>query len=104
MILSGEKKEEYREIKSYWIVRLLNEPFGIMSHTINQVKKDVECCPNGVWKQFDTIIFKNGYSKNARTMQVEFLGIEIGKPYPLWCANWKNEEVFKIKLGKLITP
>jgi len=40
MILSGEKKEEYREIKNYWAARLLG-------------------------KQYDTILFRNGYSKNA---------------------------------------
>jgi len=50
MIASGEKKEEYREIKDYWGVRL----------------KDFL-----VKKPFDYIIFKNGYNKEAPTMIVE---------------------------------
>jgi len=33
MTLSGVKKEEYREIKPFWIRRLTNQPFSFMSTT-----------------------------------------------------------------------
>lgn len=85
MIASGEKKEEYREIKDYWIKRLkdrsLNEPFH-------------------AFKEFDKIIFKNGYSKNAPTLVVEYKGIKIGKGNPEWGA--KDEVCFCIKLGRIL--
>ena len=38
MILSGYKKEEYREIKPFWIKQLMEEPFSFMSK--NQIKKN----------------------------------------------------------------
>lgn len=40
LILSGEKKEEYREIKPYWEKRLIG-------------------------KTYDKVIFRNGYATNA---------------------------------------
>ena len=79
MILSGEKKEEYREIKPYWNKRLKFASF-----------------PN-------TIIFKNGYSKSAPTIIVEMSGLSIGKAKPEWSDNWQGD-VFVIKLGNIITP
>jgi len=84
MIAFGVKKEEYREIKKYWKDRLL-EPVFILS-----------------FKEFDTVTFKNGYSKNAPTMVVEFKGIDIGNAVPEWSDNWQGK-VFVIKLGKVIT-
>lgn len=53
MIASGEKKEEYREIKPYWQKRFAG-------------------------KDFDVIEFKNGYSKNAPCMRVELKAIFTG--------------------------
>ena len=50
MILSGEKKEEYREFKDYWTTRL-----------------------DG--KRFDIISFRNGYQKYAPKMIVEYNGL-----------------------------
>lgn len=65
MIKNGEKKEEYREVKPYWIKRLLD--IGI---------------PNIGYKAkgFDYIQFKNGYQKGAPTLLIECKGITIGKP------------------------
>ena len=62
-ILSGKKKIEYREIKPYWTKRLFDS--------------------DGKPKQFDFILFKNGYSKGARSMKVEFKGLRIGKEYEI---------------------
>ncbi len=74
-ILSGEKKEEYREFKEYWFNRL-------------------------VGKNYLTIVFKNGYSKDARIMEVEYCGVELKTVYfPL---SGKTEEVFAIQLGKIL--
>ena len=62
-ILSGKKKVEYREIKPYWTKRLFDS--------------------DGKPKKFDFIVFKNGYSKDARVMKVEFKGLKVGKEYEI---------------------
>lgn len=86
MTVSGEKKEEYRKIKPYWIKRLMRRrPDASLS-----------------LKRFDRVIIKNGYSKTAPTITIECRGIEIGKAKPEWSDNWQGS-VFKIKLGEIIT-
>ena len=49
--------------------------------------------------KFDTITFKNGYAKNAPTIVVEFLGLDVGMSIktPLGTRNF-----FVIKLGKIL--
>jgi len=81
MIASGEKKEEYREIKPYWIKRM---HFDIWNT-----------------KPFDYIEFKNGYGKNAPKIRLECNKIEIGKAKPEWSDNCKGD-VFIIKLGEIL--
>lgn len=81
MILSGEKKEEYREIKPYWIQRL--------SHPLYPL-----------FRKYDVVEFRNGYSKNAPTMIVECGGISTGFGYKPWGGT--GEKVYIIKLGKII--
>lgn len=80
-ILAGTKNVEYREIKPYWTKRLFDE--------------------NGKPKSYDFILFRNGYSKDARKMKVEFRGVEkvILKED---LAEWKkSKEVYGIFLGKI---
>lgn len=92
MILSGEKKEEYREWKPYWAIRFLK-----------QGMKDV-CATyagsNDRWEHFDAVVFKNGYTKNAPTMKVEVSGIKLGNGRPEWGAT---NRCIIIKLGKIIS-
>ena len=98
MIKAGIKKEEYREVKRYWIQRLCNE---IEYETLNdmiQARRILYENREGVFKNFTHIEFKNGYSKDAPTMLVEFKGIRIGKAKPEWSDNWQGE-VFAISLG-----
>jgi hypothetical protein len=106
MIASGEKLEEYREIKTYWINRLLCDfSWDINQHPI-KLNEHKNVLNKGSFrvKEFDSVTFRNGYGKNAPTMIVEFKGIEIGKARPEWSDNWQGE-VFIIKLGNLIkTP
>ena len=96
MILSGEKKEEYREIKSYWIRRLcfkdsMWEDSHYNSIENNRIKTDF----------YKFIEFKNGYSKNAPSFKIECKGICIGGAKPEWSDNWPGQ-VFIIKLGNVI--
>lgn len=50
MIKSGEKKEEYREIKPYWTKRFYKLKTSICGYSVIFEGK---------------VIFKNGYSKNS---------------------------------------
>jgi len=76
LIASGEKKEEYREVKQYWIKRLHN-------------------------KEFDYVQFRNGYSKDSPIIRVEFICIRLHKGKKEWGAP--PEPVFIIKLGKILS-
>lgn len=94
MILSGEKKEEYREAKPYWENRLMN--FDICSrNSFSSFKKPIS------FKHFDDIQFRNGYSRNAPTMLVECNGIKIGEAKYEWSDNFPDP-CFVISLGKII--
>ena len=76
MILSGEKKEEYREIKPYWDTRLQN-------------------------KEYDVIIFRNGYASDAPRFTIELLGIKKGFGNPKWGGD--SDEVYILSLGSIIS-
>lgn len=98
MIASGEKKEEYREMKHYWERRLSNYGY---------VKRSMMLIFNGeyskdTFKKFDTITFKNGYSANAPTMIVEFKGIDVKGGKPDWGAE-PGQQYFVIQLGEIIS-
>ena len=84
MIASGEKKEEYREIKEYWSDRLTNR------------SESYE------FREYDVVEFRNGYAKDAPKIKIECKGITIGKANPEWSDNWQGK-VFIIKLGNIIT-
>lgn len=113
MIESGEKKEEYREIKQYWSSRFLweqDEPI-----TCVESLKDVVMIGHldgwdgyspvnsSIFKDFIFIEFRNGYRKDARTMTVECLGITYGQAKPEWSDNWQGD-VYIIQLGKVFKP
>ena len=74
MIASGEKKEEYREIKDFYRQRL-------------------------VGRSYDAVRFHRGQGGKT-TMLIECLGIEIGKGRPELGAP--DTDVFIIKLGNKI--
>lgn len=87
MIAKGIKKEEYRLEKPYWQKRLIKYIHG----------------HSQVIKNFDIIRFKNGYGKDAPTMDVECNGISLQNSAD--CnKNWGAEDgyrYFVIKLGKI---
>lgn len=101
MIYSGEKKEEYREIKSYWIKRLIDEMFSWDCATKKDIEQHYEACRNGFFKKFDRVIFKNGYSRNAPSVTVELKGIAIGLGMKSWGAE-PDTEYFILQLGEII--
>lgn len=79
MILSGEKKEEYREIKPYYDTRFGN------------VWADSAC-----WNKIHTIRFRNGYSKTSPSFLAD-VSLNVGTGKTEWGAEpGKNYFVFSI--------
>ena len=90
MILSGEKKEEYREIKPYWTKRLLKTDIEFdLEKLKNQLRKENACL-------YRTIILRNGYSKNSRAIECR-VSISIGYGNLEWGAI-PNKEYYVLKI------
>jgi len=76
MILSGEKTEEYRDIKPYYNLRLIG-------------------------KEYDTVVFRNGYARDAPSLTIELKTIHFGTGKPEWGAE-EGKTYFVLSLGKII--
>ena len=106
MIVSGEKKEEYREIKDYWTVRLYdvfakNPTKYLMdkkiSRDIDYLKLMIRC-NHFIAKPYTHVLFINGYRKDSSRIEKEIESITIGKPQPGLCPKeFENKEFFIIK-------
>lgn len=114
MIVSGEKNEEYRVIKDFWMSRLLlikDEKFKDfdkydklhigktfeMLIDINAIKEKLN---NGTMKfvPFTHVLFKNGYYDDSPKVEKEIESITIGKPKEGLCpGKWLDHEFFIIK-------
>lgn len=117
-ILAGVKTEEYREVKSYWINRLLkgkiegrNEYTELSEHEYKDLINDLQNPLDNfdsvedlleyfglVLDYYNRIIFRNGYAKNAPTMIIEWKGIQIKECNTPLGNKWQ----FAIKLGKIL--
>ncbi len=93
MILSGEKTEEYRETKPYWVARL------IVKGSVKQTDTGCEI----TFKNFDKVHFYNGASPSLKypNFIIEFKGVSFGKAKPEWSDNAQGD-FFVIKLGNVI--
>jgi len=76
MILSRQKKEEYREIKEYWNVRFSK-------------------------KKYDIIKFTNGYGKDKPSFTIELEELLIGLGLTQW-GGVPNRIVYILRLGNII--
>jgi len=111
MILSGEKKEEYREIKPYWAARFMMFPGEMYADEIDELCSDLNLQKETTEKilscfgcklvKFDAIRFTIGYSKNAPTFTIECNKIEIRKGKEDWGAE-RNKKYFVFNLGSLL--
>ena len=79
MIASGEKREEYREIKPYWTRRLA--ALGV---------------------EYSTVQFRNGYRADSPKVTVKIEGIFVGIGRKEWGAS--EGRVYIIRLGEVVTP
>ena len=105
-ILSGEKTEEYREIKPYWVARLFHNNSNIvdvrnlassLAGRTDLFKKYIEA-QRIVSKQYTHVLFINGYRKDSQRIEKEIKSIAIGKPKKGLCPEkWIETEFFIIK-------
>lgn len=103
MIASGEKTEEYRDIKPYWIKRLCftridNPCFWCVKENwcrecFEEAGEDWCAFP------FDEVCFHLGYTSTTMTFEIREICIGYGNPQ--WGAP-TDREVFIIKLGKRV--
>lgn len=102
MIASGEKKEEYREITSYWVTRLLGvpelDPDGDINDILRiKISKGHRAIPRNIYQRFHCgdlvpLPFRNvrfcfGYEKDRPETTMLIKGITIGKGNPAWGAE-----------------
>lgn len=83
MILSGNKKEEYREIKPYYSTRFCN-CFGII------VRKDRSIVRPCLGKQ--PVMFRNGYSGNSPSF-IAMCSVTVGPGREEWGGR-KGQTIF----------
>lgn len=105
-IVSGEKTEEYREIKPYWVARLLQNNRNIvdvrnlasaLAGRTDLLKKYIDA-QRIVSKQYTHVLFKNGYYDDSPKVEKEIESITIGKPKKGLCpGKWLDHEFFIIK-------
>lgn len=100
MIASGEKKEEYREIKKHWVRRLILDHTGAYNFEFTRREFEHDACLEYAF--YNAVKFTNGYQKNAPSILVECKGISCGIAVPEWSDNWQGD-VFIIKLGDIIS-
>lgn len=105
-ILSGEKTEEYREIKPYWVARLFQNNSNIvymkylasgLAGRTDLLKKYIDA-QRIVSKQYTHVLFKNGYYDDSPKVEKKIESITIGKPKKGLCPDkWLDTEFFVIK-------
>lgn len=92
MILKGEKKEEYREIKPYWTKRFENY--------YEEARLNIEIeCPN--YKEiYYRVTFKAGYNKNSPQMTCK-CRLKRGQGKEEWGAE-PNKEYYILEILKIL--
>lgn len=108
MIASGEKTEEYREIKPYWICRFCYKaspsypvPWVSMVVTAQNPEylKQALKMRTMTLKRFTRVTFHLGYAKNRPSMTFAIKEIVIDEGKEEWGAL-PGETYFVIKLGE----
>ena len=108
MIVSGEKTEEYRVPKSYWIKRLLvpNSDSTDMKLWAEAIDGRVDIIRQYIrinfmsFKPFTHVLFINCYRKDSPRIKKKIESITIGKPKKGLCPdNWLDTEFFVIKFN-----
>lgn len=120
MVVSGEKKEEYREIKPYWIDRFLQPLFsnGSMEadqHDQEEFYYDVINYEKTAWqshyemlkyfqhkvRDFDLVKFVNGYGPDKPACIIKLDQIVFGDGKTEWGAE-DGKRYFCLMLGDVV--
>lgn len=98
MIASGEKKEEYRDVKRYYIDRLRKKVPLTKNGGIDLVAHDA----HDIWatEKFDILHLTAGYGHDKPQLWAEIKSITIGPGNPAWGAE-PGVDYFVIKIGKI---
>ena len=110
-ILSGVKKEEYREIKTYWVARLFYNgarklpPDVVRKLTSSIVKyRDTEQFEEDnkdiviSFVPYTHVLFINGYGNDKPRVEKEIESIDIDRPRKGWCPDeFLGKEYFVIR-------
>ncbi len=130
MIFLRIKPEEYREIKDFYITKFVldretMEPchkrkvigntayfhkdcrnffffLGYIETPPRELAVDLYLKSYGVLRQYDTITFSNGYSRDRPQFEIEFKGIEIREGNSKWGAE-PGKKYFVLKLGEILS-
>ncbi len=91
-IVSNEKKEEYREIKPYWIKRLTTNcevVYDVVAETY---------CGKVLYRPYTHVLFINGYGDDKPRIEKEIESIDIDRPRKGWCPDeFLGKEYFVIR-------
>ena len=97
-IVSGEKTEEYREIKPYWASRLVNQKAESGEVLFDKFGGYCRIQGEPEYKPFTHVLFYAGYAKDRQVVEKKIESISIGKPQKGMCPEeWLNKDVFIIK-------
>lgn len=115
MVAAGMKNEEYREIKPYWVNRLLTYS-PTMSHEEwypEELCRQLLKFPHdwdttihlygGKFRSYEAVQSRHGYSKDARVIRWTHKGIRVGTPNPEWCPpEFHGKTFFILEIGELL--
>ncbi len=75
MIVSGQKTEEYRDMKPYWDARLFNNAWG----GYNAHRHGIDA--------YTHVLIVNGYSDKRPRIEKAIRQVRVGKPRKGWCPD-----------------
>lgn len=96
MIESGEKNEEYREIKPYWSKRLLGFDAPLFSQRYGYQHANQ--------KGYTHVRFRYGYTRRTMLFKIDSITVDVGNPdwgapsYPVFIIKF-HEHVLKAQKG-----
>lgn len=93
MIASGEKTEEYREVKPYWMKRILD---GISVRLLVMFSGSRRI---PLRSKYERVCFHRGYTSQTMTFKIK--GVSVGMGKVAWGAP-VDKVVIIIKLGNRI--
>lgn len=102
-ILSGEKTEEYRECKAYYVERFCDDwdwsDFYLRGLWMNEDGKKENGITAHYYKPWKVLHLTNGYGHHRPQLWAHIKEIAIGRGNPEWGAP--EHDVFIIKLGEV---